>query len=170
MATLISISITTYLILGVLYLGKKKETYSHFRHTISELGEKGSKIFGLASYGLFLPVGLALLLITLVAGENDVLCGLSLCVSAGYTISAIFPCDYGSPLAGSWRQQIHNLAGFVQYAGGVYFLSQQPKYSLFADIIFICLILISFPKNPVRGVAQRVAELLLFGSLIHLTF
>lgn len=169
MATLISVFITTYLMAGVVYLGCKKESYSHFKDTISELGERGSEIFRSASYGLFLPVGLGLLFIAIGADKNEVLLGLSICLSVGYTVSAFSPCDPGSPIEGSWRQHIHNLAGFVQYAGGIYFLLQVSGYSIFAGIVFICLIFISFPQNPVRGIAQRVAELLLFGSLIYLT-
>ncbi|ELR72825.1 hypothetical protein C900_00786 [Fulvivirga imtechensis AK7] len=170
MATLVSISMSVYLLLGVVYLGSKKQSYNHLKHTISELGERGSVVFKLANYGLFLPVGLSLMLFALIASKNEVLQGLSICLSIGYALAAFFPCDPGSPIEGSWRQHIHNLAGFVQYAGGIYFLFQGQDYSLVAGIIFICLIFISFPQNPARGVAQRIAELLLFGILIHLTF
>ncbi|MBD9358367.1 hypothetical protein [Methylomonas albis] len=35
-----------------------------------------------------------------------------------YVFGAVFPCDPGSPLIGSWRQQIHNLFGTFEYLGG----------------------------------------------------
>jgi len=101
--------------------------------------------------------------------------GLSLALAAGYIISAFFPFDSGSPASGSWKQQLHN-------AGGIYFLLQAAQSGLqllgvpFKTVGFVvvgCIVVTSIPNNPVRGLAQRIAELLLFalstGVDIYLT-
>lgn len=174
----LSIITTIYLFAGIIYLGLKKQGYSHIKHTISELGEKGGKNSHQASYGLFLPVGISLLVISLLSGEDKMVQGFSACVSAGYILSAFFPCDVGSPVEGGLRQQIHNLAGVIEYAGGAYLLFSAPgknKELLYADyttiaiIIIACVIITSIPKIPIRGLAQRIAEVLLFASLIDFT-
>jgi hypothetical protein len=173
----LSIFTTIFLFTGIIYLGHKKQHYSHIKHTISELGERGGKNSHLASYGLFLPVGILLLIISL-SGENKTVQGFAACISAGYILSAFFPCDAGSPIKGGWRQQIHNLAGVIEYAGGVYFLFMASEkneelfsfgYKIIAVIILGCVIITAIPKIPIRGLAQRIAELLLFASLIDLT-
>jgi hypothetical protein len=43
-------------------------------------------------------------------------------------------------------------------------------YKIGAYVVIVCIIITSIPKNPIRGLAQRVAEVLLFGSLIELSF
>ena len=168
---------TLYLFTGIIYLGYKKLHYSHIRHTISELGEKGGTNSNLASFGLFLPVGVLLLLIALWS-ENKTVQGLAACLSAGYLLSAFFPCDKGSPIAGDLRQQIHNLAGVIEYAGGAYFLyfasEGAPKlltlhYKAVAVLVMICVLITSVPKASIRGLTQRIAEVLLFASLVALT-
>ncbi|PZR39416.1 MAG: hypothetical protein DI538_06970 [Azospira oryzae] len=166
---------TVYLIAGILFFGKKRKTYSHLRHTISELGESGSPYEKPVSFGLFFIVGAILILVSLLNDTNETLHGLSLCVGAGYLVAAIFPCDEGSPLEGSWKQQIHNLGGFVEYAGSAYFLAQSAEVfsfvstKLIAGIIVLCTLFISIPSFSFRGLVQRVAEALLFLSLIALT-
>lgn len=168
---------TLYLFAGILYLGYKKPHYSHTRHTISELGEKGGPNSALASFGLFLPTGILLLILSL-SGENKTVQGFAACLSAGYLLSAFFPCDKGSPLEGGLRQQIHNFAGIVEYAGGAYFLYRAPEatqhlltfhYKIVAAVVIICVIITSVPRAPVRGFTQRIAEVLLFASLLALT-
>ena len=119
-----------------------------------------------------------MLVISLFCGEDETVQGLSACISAGYILSAFFPCDAGSPLKGGLRQQIHNLAGVIEYAGGAYFLylaSEKNREQLFvnykviAALIIVCVLITSLPKAFGRGLTQRIAELLLFGSLIALT-
>lgn len=41
------------------------------------------------------------------AAQRTELQGLAICLATGYTLSAIFSCDPGSPLNGSWQQQLH---------------------------------------------------------------
>lgn len=178
MIHLLSILATIYLSAGIMYLGHKKPHYSHIKHTISELGEKGGQNSRLASYGLFLPTGILLLVISIFCRGNEIVQGLAACISAGYILSAFFPCDAGSPLKGGLRQQIHNLAGVIEYAGGAYFLylaSEKNRelffanYKVIAILVLVCVFVTSLPKAPVRGLTQRVAETLLFAGLIDLT-
>ena len=178
MITLLSILTSLYLLIGVLYFGFKKSSYSHIKDTISELGEYGSKHAKMVNYGLFLPVGVLLFIIAFLNTSNSVLMGLSISLGIGYVVAAIFPCDPGSPFTGSGRQQIHNLGGFIEYAGGLIFLMRASEqelsffnidYKLLGIIVIVCIIITSIPKNPIRGLAQRIAELILFLSLIHLS-
>lgn len=165
-----------YLCGSIVYFAARRKSYSHIKHTISELGEKGSPDAGKVNNLVFLPVGMVMLLIALMS-ETQSMQGLSFCLGVGYTVAAFFPCDPGSPLSGSGRQQIHNLGGFVEYAGGLYFLNQAAKH---APLMFIgkeaitatliaCIVLISIPNFSLRGAAQRIAEVLLLGSLIQLS-
>lgn len=174
--------ITLYLLAGIIYFAQRRREYSHVRHTISELGEMGAPHQRFVSLGLFLPIGAALLLIGLFlyrqASEeiSDVLGGLSICVGIGYIVAAFFPCDKGSPLSGTTRQQIHNLGGFVEYAGSAFFLIQAADrlpsswfdtigYTVLAGAVLLSVqALFSW-----RGLIQRVAEVSLFGALIALS-
>ena len=133
----------------------------------------------MVNYGLFLPVGVLLFIIAFLNFSNSVLLGLSFCLGIGYVVAAFFPCDPGSPYTGSGRQHIHNLGGFIEYAGGLIFLMRASEqklsffnidYKLMGFLVIVCIIITSIPKNPYRGLAQRVAELILFGSLIELSF
>ncbi len=164
-----------YLLIGIFYFAAKRKSYSHFKHTISELGERGAPQAKAVNYGIFLPVGLVLFLNAILANAESIQ-GLSFCLAFGYTVASFFPCDPGSPWSGSGSQQIHNLGGFVEYAGGLYFINQANENVLmFLDakvitvILLVCIILISIPGFSLRGFAQRVAEILLFGSLTYLS-
>ncbi len=175
-SNIISILTILYLFLGVIYFGSQKKSYSHIRHTISELGEVGYINSKQISYGFFLPIGLLLALLALVV-ERNFTQGLAASLAAGYIIAAFFPCDDGSPFTGTSRQMVHNLGGFAEYAGGTIFLflaAEQDANFLFLDykisgiIVFACTVLISIPGIGIRGLVQRIAELLLFGSLLNL--
>ena len=105
---------TFYLFALLFFVGAKKSGYSQVRHTISELGEVGAPHERFVAVGVFLPVGLLLLLVaylTLPLGSETA--ALAWCIAVGYLVAAMFPCDVGSPLSGSWRQAIHNLGGGV---------------------------------------------------------
>ena len=178
MLTVPSLIAFIYLLIGIIYFGAKKTAYSHIKDTISELGEYGSKYGKRVNYGLFLPVGLLLFIIALFNTDNTIVLGLSICLGIGYVVAAFFPCDPGSPMTGTARQQIHNLGGFIEYAGGLVFLMRASDqglrffsvdYKIAAYGVIACIILTSLPNNPVRGLAQRVAELILFGSLLQLS-
>ncbi len=162
------------LITGIIYFGWRKPNYNHWHHTISELGEVGSPVARPVNYGLFLPVGLLLWLVAVLT-DKEVIAGLAGCVGAGYVVAALFPCDVGSPVSGSSRQQIHNLGGAIEYIGGAYFLSQisaKPilsDYNLFsiaAVVVIAGSVCLSIPGLFIRGFLQRILEVVLFGSLL----
>ena len=174
---ILSVAVTAYLIAGIVYFGHKKAGYDHLKHTISELGETGTPWEKQVGFGVFLPVGIGLLVIAFTFWDHEIVRGLSACLAVGYLVAAFFPCDKGSPTSGSWKQQVHNLGGFIEYAGAIFFLMKASEYGMLVFgidfkvmgfIVLVCVIITSIPGNRVRGLAQRVAELLLFGALINM--
>ncbi|MBI1299407.1 DUF998 domain-containing protein [bacterium] len=188
--TILAASIFIFLIIGTLWSSRRADGYSHIRHTISELGEWGSPQSRLVSWGLFAPVGIGLLvlagLVRSQGGAHPLAETLTLLIAAvgiGYLGAAIFPCDPGSPMGGSWRQQLHNLAGGVQYVGGAgaLFVASQSltaNESTLVDwllvsgvVVGVVAVLLSIQQVfPVRGVVQRVGEIVLFGNIVWLVF
>ncbi len=173
------VAASVYLLGSTLYFGNKAPGYNHVSGTISELGESGSVFEKNISYGVFLPVGLSLLLMSTLLyfqGLHDEtqksLCGLGTCVGVGYVVAAFFPCDPGSPLSGSTRQSIHNLGGIIEYLGGAYFLtvSSVPLMRTIGFLVLSLAIMMSFSFClRWRGLIQRFAELGLFAGLIVLS-
>ena len=177
MTAAISIFTFVYLSIGIIYFGSKKRHYNHIKDTISELAETGSDHEKVVSYALFLPVGILLFIIGFI-GQGEILKGLCYCLGTGYVVTAFFPCDAGSPLTGSAKQIVHNVAGVIEYAGGLFFLWQAAEknmqffladYKTISVVILIGILIISIPKNPVRGLVQRITELVLFASVIYLS-
>lgn len=173
---------TVYLLAGIIYFSNRRKAYSHIRHTISELGETGAIDQRRVSYGLFLPVGVLLTLAGLYTylsasgGYSVGLAGLSVSVGVGYIVAAFFPCDVGSPLSGSTRQQIHNLGGSVEYIGGALFLAAiagtrpDQGFDTLGGGMLIGSVLLSVKSLFAwRGLIQRIIEICLFGSLILLS-
>ncbi|MEQ8364774.1 MAG: DUF998 domain-containing protein [Cyclobacteriaceae bacterium] len=167
-----------FLFSGIFYFGFGKQSYSHIKHTISELGEVGYAKSKLVSLVFFLPLGLVLMALAL-SSSYLVIQGLAGSLAVGYILAAFFPCDSGSPFSGTWRQQIHNLGGFVEYAGGTIclFLASEEgfqfyflEYKTIGMIVLICTIIISIPGIAIRGLVQRIAEFLLFASLASLVW
>ena len=70
------------LLTGVIYFGWRKPNYNHWHHTISELGEVGSRLARRVNYGLFLPVGLLLWLVAVLT-DVEAVAGLAGCVGGG---------------------------------------------------------------------------------------
>ena len=178
MATALSVFVTLYLLAGIIYFGSRNKNYNQVKHTISELGEYGSMDAARVNYRLFLPAGLILLLIAMNAGNNTSLPGYAICMSTGYLVAAFFPCDPGSPQTGRSRQHIHNLGGLIEYAGAALYLFKAEDildtpfiigYKPCAGIIIFCMVLISIPSIPSRGLIQRIAETVLFINLIALS-
>ncbi|GAA5002281.1 DUF998 domain-containing protein [Pseudoluteimonas lycopersici] len=172
-ATAITIVAALYLFVALIALAPRKPGYSHFRHSISEIGETGAPHQRFVALGLFLPVGLALLLVAFLLRPAlpAAATALALCLAIGYIGAAVFPCDPGSPMSGTWRQGLHNLAGGVEYIGGGFALMAlsenlgQP-FKLAGFIVLGAAIAISVvPSSPVRGLIQRIAETCLFGGL-----
>lgn len=160
-----------YLALGVLLFGRLRAGHDHLRHTISELGEAGAPRARLVAWGLFMPVGLAMAA-TFARHRSDApeAAALAACIAIGYVGAAIFPCDPGSPLRGSTRQALHNLAGGIQYVGGGLVLlalgRQSAAWLWAAAVVGLAAALLSWPRAlGVRGGVQRVAEACLFGAL-----
>ncbi|UOQ50856.1 DUF998 domain-containing protein [Hymenobacter cellulosivorans] len=178
MLPVLLLALLIYLVGGIVYFGFRRPGYSHLRHTISELGEDGALHRRAVSWGLFFPVGAGLVLGALLA-DTAALGGLLLCLGIGYVVAAVFPCDVGSPSSGSAKQAVHNLGGAVEYIGGIFFLHQTQSALLFQAVVpanvqlgllIGCLLALSVPGFPGRGLVQRVAEVLLFGQALWLSF
>lgn len=174
-----------------IYFASLRPDYTHVANTISELAETGAPRSSQVSFGFFLPVGLLVCVALLLARRNSpskyVTMGLFALSSLGfgYLAAAFFPCDLGAPLFGSWRTQIHNLAGFVDYAGtGIglliiarHFARQRQKFAavgflIAGALVLLCLSLLSQEAAfPIRGAIQRVAEFTQFvGVLFCITW
>lgn len=166
----LTIIASSYLTVCIWIFGRKKSHYSQLRHTISELGEAGAVHERWVGRGVFLPVGLLLLLVAYLVPVAPTK-ALALCLAVGYVVAALFPCDIGSPLSGSSRQSIHNIGGTVEYLGGAYALLQlakpvDPLFSVAGYVVLGAGFAISLPQlAAVRGLIQRIAEICLFGGL-----
>ena len=161
------------------YFGSRKPGYSHLRHTISELGEVGSPDGRSVSVG-FLVTGVLLWLFSFVAAAalplepTEVFYLLAL-VGLGYVGGAIFRCDPGAPLVGSWRNTFHNIFAVLEYVGaaGAFTTLKRSEFwsplsepmSYAGGLVLVCLWAISFP-HPYRGLVQRVAESIIFLGVI----
>lgn len=169
---LLTLFAVSWLFLLLAVVGARTPGYSHVRHTISELGEAGAPHARLVAWGVFLPVGATMLVASWLAhslGTEPF--ALAASITAGYLVAAIFPCDPGAPLAGTWRQAIHNLGGAVEYIGGGFALLGIAAYAgdpfrTLGIVVLCAAIAISLPPLAgVRGLVQRIAELCLFGGL-----
>jgi hypothetical membrane protein len=181
LSALIAMAAITVL-LGTLYFSSLRNGYSQISNTISELGEAGAPSARLVAFGFFLPVGIMVwlalwLLHREIPGKNVslVLFALS-CLGTGYVVSAFFPCDAGAPIFGSWRTLVHNAAGLVDYGGtAIGFLlvcrcfarqkatAQAAVFGVCGALVLVCMVPLCVRSAfPVRGAAQRVAELIQF--------
>lgn len=165
---------STYLLLMIILLGRKKPGYSHLRHTISELGEVGAVNQHLVGYGVFLPVGVALLSVGwLIESQSASAMMLAVAIGIGYAVAAFFPCDVGSPAFGSLRQTIHNVAGGIEYGGGGIALMKldedygQPFQVGGFTVLAVLACLTLLPPTAPRGAIQRVGEVTLFSLLLY---
>ena len=172
-AILVVTAATAWLMVGVFAFAYRKPQYSHFNHTISELGEVGARDQRLVAFALFLPVGLLLLTAaSLLRPESQAAAGLALAIAIGYLVASMFPCDPGSPALGNTRQTLHNLGGAVQYIGGGFALlmlaeSWGSPFKIAAGIVLATAAALTFlPSTFARGLAQRIGETCLFGGLI----
>ena len=173
MLATVAIALTAVYLFSMLFVLAPHEVgYSHFRHTISEIGESGAQHERFVAWGLFLPVGVVLLVVAWFARPAaPAVAALASCIAVGYVGAALFPCDPGSPLAGSMRQTLHNLAGAVQYVGGGFALmtlareSGQPFQAAGFLVLATAVGLSIVPSGAGRGLLQRMAELCLFASL-----
>lgn len=175
---------------GTLYFASLRPNYSHVTNTISELGETGALHAHLVAFGFFLPVGLLVwLALWLVRREaSDQYASFALIAMSslglGYAMAAFFPCDPGGPYFGSWRTQIHNVLGFIDYAGtGIGFLAVAKYFArrnaTFQAVIFLiagALVLVGLallavePMHHFRGAIQRVTEVMQFMGVFFVCF
>ncbi len=170
---LLSVFASLLLLATLVVFALRRPAYSHIRHTISELGEVGSADGRLVSLGVFLPLGLVLGGIALLRLETDVAVSqLAACLAIGYGVAAFFPCDPGSPLQGTTRQGIHNLGGAVEYVGGAMVLWKLGElnrigYQGAAVVVGLAALGLSVPGLfSIRGLIQRIAEVILFAALV----
>lgn len=169
-------------LLGTLYFGSLRPTYSHVANTISELGETGAPQAHLVAYGFFVPVGLLVWLGLWVTHGHTASRDTGLVLFAlsglgiGYTLGALFPCDPGAPLFGSWRTLAHNVAGAIDYGGTVVGFCLFSRYcawhkasplavvfGMAALMMFFGSVALALPAAfSVRGAVQRGMELVQF--------
>lgn len=163
--------IAIWLTCGIVAFGRRKPGYSHVRHTISELGERGASDARIVAFRLYLPVGIGLAAIAILSYDrSSASAALASALAVGYLGSVAFPCDAGSPMQGSFSQGMHNLAGGIQYIGGALALAglgeKEPIFSIAAVIVGGVAIMLSVPQTSrIRGAAQRVGEAVMFASL-----
>jgi hypothetical protein len=176
-ASILAAAAATYLAIALAVIGSRRPSYSQARHTISELGEYGSPDQQMVAFGVFLPIGLALLLAAFVLQPRSApSAGLALCIGIGYIVAAAFPCDPGSPSSGSTRQALHNIGGGIEYFGGAYALLRLSEsfgapFRAAGFFVAAAAIIISVPAvGRIRGIVQRFAEACLFAALVWCTW
>lgn len=164
----------THVSVMIIVLARRKPGYRHWQHSISELGEIGAPDQKFVAYGVFLPVGIALMIAAaMLRSMSEPLAALAAAIAVGYVVAAFFPCDVGSPVMGSARQGMHNLGGAVQYAGGGFALltlveSLGPMFKFGGFVVLAATVALTvFPTTSIRGLVQRVAEPVLFGLLAY---
>ena len=172
MPTIVTALAAAYLAAGLVFFARRRPDYRHRRDTISELGETGSRDQRVVALAWFLPIGVVLLLVAgLLRSHAPATSMLALAIAIGYLGAAAFPCDPGSPLAGSWRQSLHNLAGGVEYVGGGFALVTLARdlgapFRIAGFVVLGAAIALTvLPSAAMRGAIQRIAELCLFGGL-----
>lgn len=149
-------------------MARRRPAYSHVRDTISELGERGASDSQRVNFGLFLPVALLLFgASATIFSSGERIAMLGLCMGVGYLVSLVAPCDPGSPLAGSFRQTLHNVGGGIEYCGGalsLWLVAEEHGAFFFYSgwIVAIGVVAISIPGLPIRGLVQRGVETILF--------
>ena len=175
-----------FVLIGTIVFASLRPEYTHIRNTISELGETGAALGHQVSYGIFLPAGLLVWAAVYLAAnsattrELKVVLALLSSLGTGYVMAAIFPCDPGSPLMGSWRQQVHNFFGFIEYAGTASgmllachmflkkgLISTGVAFGVAGVVVLLCLAGLSIASAfPYRGGIQRIAEAIMFVGAI----
>ena len=162
------------------YFARKTVGYSARLHTLSELGAIDSPNQKAVSWCYFFPLSIAVLLFVMIGqssigwlSQSQWIWGMLGMVAVGYFVAALFPCDVGSPIGGSVRNQIHNVSGLLEYIGagsglilmGVYSDEHvsSPYLNLYlilsGSVILLSLSMLLFPAfNRVKGLVQRLAE------------
>ena len=161
-----------------------KADYSHIGQYISELNATGSEWSWQIGYLGFLPLGLLGLFMLVTVARTTQLTGISqigMWLLAGepiaYLGSAFAPCDLGCPSTGSLSQNVHNVLSLITLLMttlGLVFLSfnknltphRRAGWALLAAVFITLYMLALAPDfDPWRGLLQRLAEGILYGSL-----
>jgi hypothetical protein len=165
--------------------GAARPGYDHCAQYISELGEVGAAHAAWVNLAGFLPIGALVVafsvLSALAVDGRRARVGLLLFsgVGWGYVVAAFFPCDPGCPNPGSATQQIHTSGALAEYLGGALGLwlardarargiALAPRWlALAAAVVVLAAFgaMIESEHHSRRGLAQRCAELALFGWL-----
>lgn len=162
-----------FLCIGIIVMARRRPAYSHVRDTISELGELGAADSQRVALGLFLPVALLLFGATaMIFSSGERIAMLGFCMGVGYLVSVVAPCDPGSPMAGSFKQTLHNVGGGIEYCGGalsLWLVAEEQGAFFFCSgwIVAIGVVAISIPGLPIRGLVQRGVETVLFASMSY---
>jgi hypothetical protein len=173
LSTLSTILAGVFLCVGIIVMARRRSGYSHVRDTISELGERGSSDSQRVNFGLFLPVALLLFgAAAMIFSSDERIAMLGVCIGVGYFASFLAPCDPGAPLAGSFRQTLHNVGGGIEYCGGalsLWLVAEEHGGVFFYSgwIVAIGVVAISIPGLPIRGLVQRVVETILFACMAY---
>ena len=174
----------------VVYGGASLKTdYSHISQYISELNAAGSAWDWQTGYFGFLPLGLLGFMLLLLVWPSTKLagaCALGYWLLIGepiaYVGSVFFPCDLGCPTEGSFSQNVHNVVSTVTLlitTAGLVLLSFNRRLSpikrigwvvLAATFMGLYALALVPDLEPVRGVLQRLAEGILYGSLCLLSW
>jgi len=163
-----------FLSASLILIANRNSSYSHIRHTISELGERGAINEKRVLFGIFLPVGIAMALIGFAVRSNEPAAILAGSLSIGYVGAAFFPIDAGAPVKGSWRNGMHSLFGAIQYVGSIASFEQFGRdyglpYTAVKYVIFAFIISLYIPYiREIRGLIQRAVELGLFIGLVFM--
>ena len=161
-----------------------KVEYSHLGQYISELNAMGTAWSWQIGYLGFLPLGLLGFLLLLVvaprarlSGVSKVGCWLLVAEPIAYATSAFAPCDLGCPSTGSFAQNVHNVVATVTLGMttlGLVLLSRNDHLTptqrigwlaLAATFIALYTLALLPDTDEVRGLLQRLAEGVLYGSL-----
>lgn len=170
-ALLLTLLAGLLLLVADLRLPPRMPAYSRWRDTISELGAVGSPNQALVSMAVFFPIAFLMGIVAFTLRFSFQPAGiLGLSLAIGYFAAAIFPCEPGAPLFGSFTNMLHNLGGGLQYVGGALGLLRLAEslgwpFQAAGLVVAAATVAISFP-GPWRGAIQRVAEICLFGGLL----
>ena len=169
-------------------LGASRGDYSSLANYLSELGASGTSTQSLTNTLAFPLTGIGCISIILALWHRlpavktiraGLIC-LMLGIPLGYFGAVIFPCDYGCPIEGSRKQNMHNLLGLIQHPLGVIGfvllavnLKTRPVWrfacGLAAAAMVIGFVMMTSPgQASFRGAWQRLGDYTAFLVLVGL--
>ena len=169
-------------------LGASRAEYSSLANYLSELGATGTSTQRLTNTLAFPLTGIGCISIILALWHRlpavktiraGLIC-LMLGIPLGYFGAVIFPCDYGCPIEGSRKQNMHNLLGLVQYPLGVIGfvllavnLKTRPVWRFACGLAAAAMVIgfvmmISPGQASLRGAWQRLGDYTAFLVLVGL--